>query len=67
MYSFTPYIFVGDISQHTGNHKALPNFGKMLAYSLGVEISRRFHKSFVISWKVVEVKVLGLWTIVEYN
>ena len=55
MYSFTLYIFVGGIAQHTGIHEAFFNFGKMLADSLEVEISRRFHKSFAISWKVVEV------------
>ena len=52
------YMYIsGGIAQHTGNHKLLPNFGRMLAYSQEVEISRRLYKSFALTWKVLEVKI----------
>ena len=54
LYTASLYIYLLGIVQHTGNHGELPNFGKTLAYSWEVEISRRFHKSFAILWKVVE-------------
>ena len=50
----------GGISQLTGNYDSLHYFGKMLAYSWEVEISRQLDTSFAITWKILEVMILEL-------
>ena len=55
------YLYIsGGIAQLTGNHDSLFYIGKVLAYSGEVEISRRIHKSFAITWKDLEVTILEL-------
>ena len=61
------YLYIsGGNAQLTGNHKSLPYLGKMLPYLWEVEISRRLHKSFTITWKILEVMILELLPNTEF-
>ena len=58
MYSFTIYIFVGDIAQHTGNQEAMPNFGKTF---LTIMFLRQLSSTGII-W-IVCVYCIVLWRV----
>ena len=55
------YLYIsGGIAQLAVNHNLLPYIGKPLTYSLDIEISRRLHKSFAITWKILDLVILEL-------